>query len=109
MTKGSRDIIFEFLLDGDGLPVFTLRAVQIVLPFQGLPQTLVGDAHDTLLIAHLIHGKAAHEILTRHEDLARAFILLADLHVLLGEAHAITFHAVKSSNGLMIIGNGAVW
>ena len=98
--------LIRLLFDSDGLPVFLLRAVEIVLLFQGLAQPLVRHTDDALFVAHLIHGKAAHEILTRHDDLARVLILLADLHVLLRETLAIASYAVSRVEGFLVRRNG---
>src|SRR2546421_5004713 len=105
MTHRSSNIVLEFLLDGDRLPVLALRAVQVVLPFERLTQALVRHTDHALFITHFVNRQAAQNVVTRHRDLASQLIALPDLHVLLSETLTIAPHTFESGERAMIIGN----
>src|SRR5579859_1918474 len=95
MAERGRDFIIEFALNRNGLLIFLLRSIEIVLFLQRFTQALMCQTNQALLIAHLIDGETTHSILTSHNKLAYRFVVIANLHILLSKASAITIHAFE--------------
>src|SRR5512135_1644620 len=92
MADRSRNLIIEFTLDSNCLAIFLLSSIEVALPFKRFSETLVRQADEALFITHLIHSQAACSIFTSHSQFSNRFIVLANLHIFLREALAITLH-----------------
>src|SRR5579863_3329479 len=95
MAERGGNRITEFLFNLDGVPVFFLGCIQIVLLLKRLTQTLVGHPDQPLLIPHLVEGETAHRIVTSDSQFSRSFITLTDLHIALSKALAVMSHVLE--------------